>query len=402
MGRVSPDPEPVSLYSASMTRRPPLPTLLSQVLVAYTIEFDDAYEQRMPHFTTVGRLAGIGPQAVWLTSMAMWSNFMQYVPSEGITVADLAASARQSIPSLKSSFGGMERWNYVRPAEPGGEMMQRRPGFGSAKGVRNEWLVKPTSPGKRAQEIWKPLGTEIDVRWEKRFGKKTIDALRASLHRMPGASDTGLPHYVAMVGPQNHFVSGIVRADRVKEATDDANLSVLLSRVLLTFTLEYERDEPLSLPLAANVVGSLADGPIRVADLIVRTGLAKEGVDGSLSVLSKRGLVAVEPTSGSRGKMARLTEQGEAAREQYGRSVEALEKSWTQQLGAGVVDGLRNALNALFAHPTGLAETLTPHEGGWRTHKVYAERTAAFVADPGDALPRHPMVSHRGGYPDGS
>ena len=63
----------------------PLPTLLSQVLIAYTIEFDDVFEQRVPHFTTVGRYAGRGPQSVWLTSMAMWSDFMRHVSDDGIT-----------------------------------------------------------------------------------------------------------------------------------------------------------------------------------------------------------------------------------------------------------------------------------------------------------------------------
>ena len=47
----------------------PLPTLLSQALVAYTIEFDNEAEHRMPHRTT----RGTGPRlrGVWLVSMAM-------------------------------------------------------------------------------------------------------------------------------------------------------------------------------------------------------------------------------------------------------------------------------------------------------------------------------------------
>jgi DNA-binding MarR family transcriptional regulator len=381
----------------------PLPTLLSQLLVAYTIEFDDAYEERVPHFTTVGRYAGIGPQSVWLVSMAMWSDFMRHVPDEGVTIAHLGALARKPTASMKSTFGGMERWNYVRPARSAGATTSRRPGFGSAKGVRDEWLVMPTSPGKRAQEIWKPLGAEIDGRWEKRFGKAAIAALRASLRKLPGASDGGLPRYVAVVGPQNGFASKIVRADAAKDDSAGADLSVLLSRVLLTFTLEYESEASVSLPLAANLLRSLEEGPVRVGELMIRTGLAKEGVDGSLSVLSKRGLVMVEPTAkDGKGKSARLTEPGVAAVDEYKQGVTELERSWTRKLGAGVVDDVRTSLSAIVAHPTGLAETVTPHEGGWRTHKVYAERTAAFIAKPAEALPWHPMVSHRGGYPDGA
>ena len=57
----------------------PLSTLLSQVLVAYTIEFDNEFEARMPHRTSRGP-AGHGP---WLVSMAMWSNFLRYLDADG-------------------------------------------------------------------------------------------------------------------------------------------------------------------------------------------------------------------------------------------------------------------------------------------------------------------------------
>jgi hypothetical protein len=120
-------------------------------------------------------------------------------------------------------------------------------------------------------------------------------------------------------------------------------------------------------------------------------------------VLSKRGLVEVgPPPAGAKGKTARLTDHGTAALDEYEQRVVRVEKAWTKQLGPRVVDDARAALSTLFARPTGLADTVTPHDGGWRTHKVYAERTAAFIADPAGALPRHPMVSHRGAYPDGA
>jgi hypothetical protein len=48
----------------------PLPTLLSQALAAFTIEFDNTVEQRMPHHTATGPAAKsrVGP---WLISQAM-------------------------------------------------------------------------------------------------------------------------------------------------------------------------------------------------------------------------------------------------------------------------------------------------------------------------------------------
>ena len=43
-----------------------------------------------------------------------------------------------------------------------------------------------------------------------------------------------------------------------------------------------------------------------------------------------------------------------------------------------------------------------PHPDGWRANPPYARLTQAMIADPAGALPHYPMVSHRGGYPDGS
>jgi hypothetical protein len=61
----------------------PLPTLLSQLLLAFTIEFDNQAEHRLPHRTTRGGASspGCGP---WLVSQAMWANFMQFVGADGV------------------------------------------------------------------------------------------------------------------------------------------------------------------------------------------------------------------------------------------------------------------------------------------------------------------------------
>jgi len=68
--------------------------LLSQVLVAFTIECDNEFERQMPHRTsnygsTAGR--GAGP---WLVSVAMWWTCMRFVGADGITVAELTRRAR--------------------------------------------------------------------------------------------------------------------------------------------------------------------------------------------------------------------------------------------------------------------------------------------------------------------
>src|SRR5271165_5396812 len=92
----------------------PLPSLLSQVLVAFTIEFDNEFERRMPHRTTTSKPGAGSRSGPWLVSLVMWSNLMRYVSEDGITVAELQRLTRIE----KLSLAGMERWGYI-VVEPG-------------------------------------------------------------------------------------------------------------------------------------------------------------------------------------------------------------------------------------------------------------------------------------------
>ncbi len=60
------------------------------------------------------------------------------------------------------------------------------------------------------------------------------------------------------------------------------------------------------------------------------------------------------------------------------------------------------AAEAILADTEGLVVGLTPHPGGWRPHPPYVSLTKALLTDPATRLAHYPMVSHRGGYPDGS
>jgi len=131
--------------------------------------------------------------------------------------------------------------------------------------------------------------------------------------------------------------------------------------------------------------------------------VSKESVSASLTYLAKQGLLASEGKGAS--ALVCLTPEGRKARSAGNRRMAAVEKSW-QRRHDGAVDGLRTALDSLLSQGEGtgskMAEGLASHEGGWRTHKNYAARTEAVLADPRGALPHHPMVTHRGGFPDGS
>jgi hypothetical protein len=84
-----------------MADRLPLSALLSQALVAFTIEFDNEFEHQVPHRTTShGSTAG-SSSAPWLVSMAMWMKFMRFVPDEGTTVRELQSVAALTNQQMK-------------------------------------------------------------------------------------------------------------------------------------------------------------------------------------------------------------------------------------------------------------------------------------------------------------
>ena len=49
-----------------------------------------------------------------------------------------------------------------------------------------------------------------------------------------------------------------------------------------------------------------------------------------------------------------------------------------------------------------MEDGLEPYPEGWRASGRYLAQTNAMLADPVTGLPRHPLVLHRGGWPDGS
>src|ERR1700761_5651772 len=134
----------------------PLSTWLSQALIAFTIEFDNTFEARMPHRTAVGpSRSGRGP---WLVSQAMWVNFMRHLPPEGARLGDLKLAAELT------NLAGLLRWGYVsadpKPTGP--------------KPTKADTVIRPTRAGRQAQQIWALLGAEIEDRWRERHGAAAI------------------------------------------------------------------------------------------------------------------------------------------------------------------------------------------------------------------------------------
>ena len=375
----------------------PLPTLLSQVLVAFTIEFDNEAEHQIPHWTTdYSARVGSWRKGLWLVSLAMYANCMQFVPEKGIRVIDLVRLAR-----TKTNFRGMARWGYIT--------IKRDPSDTRPKPPRAEWIVRATDQGRNAQKIWRPLFAAIEKRWQERFGKDAIERLRKALIAPLNRIDLDLPDCLPILqyGLFSRAPGNFKRRPQTKRDEDIARLplSTLLSRVLLAFAVEFERDSDLSLAICANVLRVLDEKGVRTRDLPTLSGVSKESISMAMGILQKMEVTLVETDGGSRTKMAYITPKGKKAQAAYRERLADIENNWRTRFSADAIDELRESLEHLVVgSSTGqslaeaptlasspLLQGLQPYPDNWR----------ARVPKP-VTLPHFPMVLHRGGYPDGS
>jgi hypothetical protein len=361
--------------------RLPLSSLLSKTLVAFTIEFDNEAEHRLPHRTTNHGATPGTLHAPWLVSMAMWFNCMRFVDDDGITVRELERRAR-----TPTNLAGMQRWGYIRvaadPADP-------RP-----KPPKSAWVVRATTGGRTAQKVWQPLFAEIEKRWNERFGAATIEGLEESLGSIAAQVGHSLPDCMPILG------YGLTNADRLAmsaaaSTTDqDHSLPALLAKVLLAFALDSERKSAISLAIYANLLRILDATGVRVRDLPALSGVSNESLSMATGILLKRRLAVVEPAAKS-GKRVLLTSAGVTSAEEHQKILADIESEWNARLGVDLLQKLRNSLEQLDGDGTPanspLFRGLEPHPDGWR---------AAIPRV--STLPHFPMVLHRGGFPDGS
>jgi hypothetical protein len=333
---------------------------LSAAFVAFVIEVDDVLETRRP--------AGKG---LWLTSVAMWRNCMEWVSAEGITAAELTATAR-----TPTDLHGMRRWGYVEV-----EGWAR-----SASGPPPlKAVVRPTERGAQVAAAWDGIPAEVEVRWGERY-RSSVAELRATLVDLAGELDPGLPDTMPIVrhgwatrrGDEPERRPGPV-------AAADLGLDSLLARPLTAFALEYEASGKLSLALCANLFAVLGTEPTPLRKLPDATGIQREQIDNVAGYLERAGLAELVPIPGAtRGKALALTKRGEKAKAVSARKLTRLEETWEERHDS-VLERVREALAALSV-------TFPEHPPGtWRAEAKELAR-----------LPRFPLVTHRGGFPDGA
>jgi len=369
---------------------PPVPTLLSEVLVAHTIELDNEAEHRLPHRVTRADDPEARRDAPWLVSYVLWSTALQYVDDAGITVAELRARARTN----RLLLGGLRRWGYVSLSPPPGIPLRNPP--------QDDVVVRTTEAARRARDIWRPLPALVETRWRSRFGDEVVDHLQRALRAVFAGLPFDPPAFLPVVVPTQNSMSEPALTDTAIAGTPTAraataDLSQLLAGVLLAFTVDFERMSRICLPISANTLRVLQPSGVRIRDLPRLTGVSKEGNAMCTGWLERHGCAVTEPDpAASRGKVLRLTDKGLRAQLKYRRLLGATEATWGLTHGADAVGDLRAALQRVVGDgnlaESALALGLEPYPDNWR----------AGVRQRADTLPHHPMVLHRGGYPDGS
>jgi hypothetical protein len=326
--------------------------VLGRLWVAHVWECDLLAEQRLTHRTTVGNRRGqkgdkgSGP---WLISRAMW-----------------LLAPRFTDPALVglTNPGGLDRWGYVLNG-------------------------RPTRHATAAAAVFGPLGAEVDGRWAERFGADVVGRARTALTEL--TAELGDPLWALPVVPYQTGLrtdADAVAAAPALVARAERDLSELMAGPLLRLTLGYEERSRLGLPLVADLLRVL-DEPRRVRDLPVVTGASVEAVSSMLGFAERRELVVVED------RVARATDKGHRVR---GRHDGWLAKATAGWAGSAAAE---EALAPILSSER-LAEGLAAPESSWRRVAPYRARSEAVLADPRVHLPRHPLVLHRGGYPDGS
>jgi predicted transcriptional regulator len=381
--------------SGGTAGRLPLSGQLSHVLVAFTVELDNEFEHQMPHRTTKHGSTPGHAGVPWLVSYPMWVHCLRYIPEEGIRAGELVRASGLTSKTMQHVIKRLAAWwGYLRVGQPD-------PGLRGAGSAASR-LVRPSAAGRQAQTIWQPLEAAVEGRWRDRFGSEAIGRLRDALGVIVEQVDTELPDYLPLGEPRlRPRPSG-----REAPAPATLGLPALVSKVLLALALDFEQQSDLALGIAtadhvsrlaigANVLRVIDEQGVRVSQVPARTGLAKMAVDNQLGSLEDGGYIVVGPDpGGSRFKVAIPTAKGLRAQQLYGRWTGEVEERFGERFGPAACPELRQAVGSIVCDDgadSPFRQGMDPYPDGWR----------AQLSRP-EVLPDYPVVSMRGGFPDGS
>ena len=329
---------------------------------------------------------------MWLTSLAMWFNCVRGLSEGGPqTVAKLERRVR-----MGTNLDGMRRWGYVTIDGTG--RVPRHPGGAGKPRAKPGSVLALTDRGRAADAVWRPLPAAIEAWWGDRFGAATVERLREALVSVAERLEAALPDFLPIsLGYGEHpEPPGRDPAERAQDR--ELPLVSLLSRVLRRFELDCDYGARVPLAWWSDLIRVLdPSDAVAVGELPGLTGVSKEALNVMTGRLEKAGVVVLEPRPApARGKQLRLTpDRGARVRAAVPRRIERTVHVWEQTYGRTVIAELHAALLAVAGDGTrdgsALFAGLVPPPNGWRAQ-----------VPPPRLLPWHPLVWHRGGYPDGS
>ena len=91
-------------YGMRSAPEKPLSALLSQILIAYTVELDGVFEHRMLQTQEGGARL----------SLVTWLNLLRFLAVEPVSVRTLASRALVAGEQVDLSLGCFERWGFIR------------------------------------------------------------------------------------------------------------------------------------------------------------------------------------------------------------------------------------------------------------------------------------------------
>ena len=368
--------------------QPPQPTalslsaLLSQTLVAYTIEFDNEAEHRLPHRTTSHGASG--PATARRRGWCHWPCGRTACASSPTSPSPSPSS--RALARTGTNLDGMRRWGYITIDGTAKKIHRGRPGPDAVLRAQRR-ACGPGRSGGRCPASSSSAGASASA--------PARSAGCEVPHRLVGQLDPGLPDYLPILGQALLSRGPDPRLPPRPDGTAPGRCRCRRCCPGCCWRSPWSTSAEPGCPSRSAPTCSASSAPTGpgCATSPPLTGISKEAVSWALGILIRGCLAAEEPDpAASRGKVARLTPRGLA------RSV-STSSSPARSSGAGKTASRRpsGALGPRSKHwprprPAAAAvRSLEPYPDNWR----------ASVRRPA-TLPHYPMVLHRGGYPDGS
>jgi hypothetical protein len=338
------------------------------VCVALTVEADNEFEHRLgTYFTTDFRASG-GGGGPWLVSTYCYINLLRLVPDEGIRAGDLAQLGGDDRPAPRL-FDGLRRWGYCTFTP---EIVGTSP-----KKKDADAIVRCTPNGLRARAVWEQTFEDLVLRWSDRG----LDPLRAALVPVVASIARPLPEYLPLVEAPDRRMSVPVRP--TSRPAPELHLLSLIAQLLTAVTLDFEQRSPYSLATCASLIRPLSRDPVLVRELPTITGVAHKDWEAGVNQLARAGLLEVtKRTEKPSGKAVQLTDAGRKLQTDYRTVLAEVERPWE--------NACRDVRSELESVVDDALDWTAPYPDNWRAQR------------PMTALAHQPIVSHRGGYPDGS